>query len=125
MSRQIMIRFVLALAICLGLSIMVSLGSVLPCSYHNAVDGKYAGYGHHSLVKVASEGLEWDSETVPELNPLYNGTGPYVASAQYWVALLYIPIFIAIIFLGWLIMGGKGRLAAFIHLSTRSGKRPR
>jgi hypothetical protein len=121
MSRQTMINFALALAICLGLSIMVSLAGILPCSYHDAANGKFAGYGYHSLVKVASEGLEWDSQTVPEQSPLYSGTGPFVASAEYWIVLLYIPIFMAIIFLGWLIMGGKKRLAKFIRPSKKSG----
>jgi hypothetical protein len=121
MPRQSMINFALALAICLGLGIMVSLASVLPCSYHDAADGKFAGYGYHSLAKAASEGFEWNSDSVPEQSPLYSGTGPYVASVQYWIVLLYIPIFMAIVFLGWLIMGGKKRFAEFIRPSKKSG----
>ena len=122
MSGQAMKNFTLALATCLSLGAVISFASVLPCGYHDAADGKFAGYGYHSLAKVASEGFEWNAGNVPEPYEKYSGTGPYIASAEYWVVALYIPIFIGIIFLGWLILGGKERLAPFIHLSRKSGR---
>ena len=111
----------LALGICISLGTTVSLISILPCSYNDAVDGNYAGYGYHSLVKVVSEGLEWNAASVPEPIPGYSGTGSYIVSAQYWIPALYIPIFIAITYLGWLIMGGKKWFSEFIPLSRKSG----
>jgi hypothetical protein len=90
----------LATIVCLGLCIILSLASVLPCGYHDAADGKFAGYGYHSLADVASNGFEWNADAVPHLYERYSGTGPYIASAEYWVVALHFPIFLAIIFLG-------------------------
>ena len=119
MSKQTAIRYALALTICLGLGAIMSLASILPCGYHDAATGDYAGHGYHSLAEVVSEGFEWDSQTVPNPYEKYTGTGPYIATCEFWIAALFIPIFFAIIFLGWLIIGGNGRNFQFIPLSRK------
>ena len=107
-----------ATIVCLALGALTALAPMYPCGY--TASGTRAGYGYHSLATVASEGFEWTSDMVPVAFPEFTGSGPYVAVGQQWIAAMYIPMFIAIIFLGWLIL--TGNLGAIIPLSRKSGK---
>ncbi len=97
----------MALAACIGLGALLCLAPLMPCGYTGTADGLHAGYGHHSLADIMAKGLEWDTDTVPVPYERYSGAGPYTAAAQGWAIALYIPIFIAIVFLGRMILGGK------------------
>lgn len=112
----------LAAIVCIGLFLLTALSPIIPCGYCDAASNINAGYGYHSLAKVISEGFEWDSVTVPVISQGYDGTGPYIVTAEYWIAALYIPMFMAIIFLGWLIMNGEIKTAGLTRPSTKSGK---
>ena len=72
---------------------------VYPCSYFDG-GGTYAGYGYHSIANIASEGLEWDENEVPNMASRYQGDGPYVVQPQAWIMVLYAPIMLAIAFFG-------------------------
>ena len=110
-----------ATIISLALGALTALAPMFPCGYRDAASNVPAGYGYHSLAKVVFNGFDWGSSTVPTLFPGYSGSGPFAVNAEYWIALLYIPMFMAIILLGWLIIGGKVRFEQFILPSTRSG----
>ncbi|MDO9538081.1 MAG: hypothetical protein Q7J68_07165 [Thermoplasmata archaeon] len=109
----------IALTICLSLGALTMFAPVFPCGYKDAASGATAGYGYHSLAKVASEGFQWDSASVPEPYVMYTGTGPYVVNANTWIALLYIPIILAIIYFGWFIISTEGQIFNFIRPSKR------
>ena len=108
-------RLAVALPLCLCLAALVCALPIFPCGFFDASTDMYAGYGYHSLAEVASEGFSWDSATVPEPFEEYRGTGPFVAVAKWWVVALYIPIFLAITYLGLEISRGNVR---FIRPST-------
>ena len=94
-----------ALAVCVSLGAVTCLAPMIPCGYADAVSGRYAGYGYHSLADVAARGFGWDSEAVPHMDEAYSGSGPYEASARLWIVLLYVPVFMAIACLGYIING--------------------
>ncbi|MDD4308626.1 MAG: hypothetical protein PHU53_07470 [Thermoplasmata archaeon] len=112
----------LAVTVCIGLSLLTVLSPIIPCGYCDAASNINAGYGYHSFAKVISEMFEWDSGTVPVISQGYEGSGPYIVTAEYWIVSLYIPMFMAIVFLGWLIMNGEIKTAGLTRLSTKSGK---
>jgi hypothetical protein len=112
------IHILAAVSVCVALGALACLAPAYPCGYYGA-DGKYAGYGYHSLAKAASEGFGWSADSVPVPYGGYSGTGPYEAKAGPWIGALYFPVFIAIISLGWLIATDR-----LIRPSMMSGIRP-
>ncbi len=112
------IHLLAAVGVCVALGVLACLAPAYPCGYSGSNE-EYAGYGYHSLAKAASEGFGWSADSVPVLYEKYSGTGPYEIKAEPWMAALYVPIFIAIAFLGFLIYSGS-----FIRPSRTSEIRP-
>ncbi|MCI0482923.1 MAG: hypothetical protein L0213_15200 [Candidatus Dadabacteria bacterium] len=77
-----------------------------PCGYFDRNDTSiYAGYGYHSLYEIAGKDFGWTSDTVPNPYERYTGTGPYSVSAELWIILLYIPIFLTALYYAKLLPG--------------------
>ncbi|MCK5038086.1 MAG: hypothetical protein KAS16_03205 [Thermoplasmata archaeon] len=91
-------RIMVALGVTGGLAIAVFFLPIYPCGYFDG--SSYAGYGYHSLADIASEGLEWDADIVPNMSEKYLGDGPYVVQPQAWIMVLYAPIILALAFFG-------------------------
>jgi len=100
------IHILVAVSVCVVLSALACLAPAYPCGYYGA-DEEYAGYGYQSLAKVTSEGFGWGADSVPVPYERYSGTDPYEVKAGLWTAALYVPIFVAIIFLSFLIYSGR------------------
>ena len=81
----------------LGIVILL-FGSFYPVGYFDAENESCAGYGHHSFAEIAANGFDWETNTVPVKNQLFEGTGPYVAMPAMWIAMLYIPIMLGIVY---------------------------
>lgn len=96
--RKDITRIIVALGVTGGLAIAVFFLPMYPCGYFDG--SSYAGYGYHSLADIASEGLGWDADVVPNMASKYTGDGPYVVQPQAWIMVLYVPILLAIAFLG-------------------------
>ena len=102
------------------LIIVVLFAPMYPCGYwdkaHLYQDYYQAGYGHHSLIEVVGNGWFWEADDVPVTYDNYKGdaTSSYFVMGLWWISLLYIPIFIGIIYLGWLIAGGQERISIFL-----------
>lgn len=107
----------IAVLVSLVLASLVVFIGVYPCGYYDVNSSAYAGYGHHSLSTVMTNGFRWDSDTVPEEVARHSGDGPYEARAELWVAALYVPVFISIIFLGLLIHNNFARV--FVRFRDR------
>ena len=116
MRNSIRLSYTLASVVCLLLMITVVLANIYPVGYWDISmlyeEEGFAGYGYHSLAEVVGNGFFWEAEDVPVENTLYRGNGPYYAMGLWWISLLYIPIFLGIIYLGWLIVGGRERMKA-------------
>ena len=128
MVKSIRIGYTLASVICTILLITLLFANIYPCGYwektnFNVKEG-YAGHGYHSFTEVVGKGFFWEAEEVPVLKADYKGntTSGYYAMGLWWISLLYIPIFIGIIYLGWLIAGGRERFEVFNLPSKKSGK---
>jgi hypothetical protein len=120
MQKSIRISYTLASIICLGLIIGVLFAPMYPCGYwdkaHLYEDYYQAGYGHQSFIEVVGNGFFWEADEVPESFESYIGdtTNGYYAMGLWWISLFYIPLLLGIIYLGWLITGGKERLSVFL-----------
>lgn len=117
MTKSIRISYTLASIICLVLMMTVLFANIYPCGYWSQSqlfeEEGYAGYGHHSLAEVLANGFFWGDEEIPAPNPDWETLGPpFYVVGYWWVAVLYIPIFIGIIFIGWLI--AEERLSIFL-----------
>ena len=102
-------RLGVAVPLCLGLAALVCALPMFPCGYFDAQTDIYGGYGYHSLAGAVSEGLSWESTTVPEPYEKYAGSGPFTVVAQWWIAMLYIPIFVAIGYFGYIVIESDDR----------------
>ena len=125
MQKSIRMSYTLGSAICLILMITVAFMNIYPCGYWDQAqlfeEEGYAGYGHYSLVEVVGNGFFWEADDIPEPNPDWRTLGPpFYVVGYWWVTLLYIPIFLGIIFLGWLISGGRERIGTLLNKKTVS-----
>ena len=109
---KLVLMITLALALPLLLSYVFFTAEVYPCSYSDVDSSVFAGYGHHSLTDVLSNGFSWTADGVPHQYVLYRGDGPYLVSACAWTIGLYVPIFLGLFLLG---------LVIFKIFSTRWG----
>ena len=114
--KSTLLRFAAAVAIAVPLSCTVLFAHVYPCGYFDANSQVYAGYGHHSLFTVQANRLSWDTSSVPVMYEKYTGSGPYVVEAGLWVAILYVPIFLAIAYLGWLVFSRFAEILALFKI---------
>ena len=107
-----------------GLAALIGLGFLLapiyPCDYwedtHLYVPWHQAGYGYHSLAEVLGNGFFWTSQDVPIEFDDYRGntSASYFVVGQSWISLLFIPIFMGLAYLGWLIAGGPERYSILL-----------
>ena len=108
MEKSIRINYAIASVICLVLIITVIFANIYPCGYWSQdqlfeKEG-YAGYGYHSLAEVLSNGYFWEADEIPEPNPDWRTLGPeFYVVGYWWVSVMYIPIFLGIFYVGWLI----------------------
>lgn len=123
MEKSIRISYTLASIICMGLIIGLLFANIYPCGYWDEAqfyeDEGYAGHGYHSFVEVVGNGFFWEADEVPESFDNYRGNGPYYAMGLWWISLLYVPIFLGIIYLGWIIVGNKERLLIVLPRSKK------
>jgi hypothetical protein len=128
-TKPVLLRLVVATAIAVSLCCVVLFVPFYPCGYLDANTQKYAGHGDHSLFTVLDNQFNWASDSVPVPSEKYTGSGPYMVEAGLWVAALYLPIFLAIAYLGWMIFSRLSEILALLKkenpnpLSTRSGTR--
>ncbi len=87
---------IVALGIVIGMALAALYLPVYPCTYTDAIDGREAGYGYHSLMDMILNGMEWRSTELPNRFWGYGGIGPYMVEPAAWITLLYIPIFVGI-----------------------------
>ena len=124
MEKSIRISYTLGSVICIILLITLVFANIYPCGYWNQTqlyeEEGYAGHGYHSLVEVVGNGFFWEADEVPEMSGQYKGDGPYYAMGLWWISVLYIPMFLVIICLGWLIAGGRERLSIFLPGSKKN-----
>ncbi len=124
MVKSIRIGYTIASVICTILMIVLMFANIYPCGYWGQTqlyeDKGYAGHGYHSLAEVVGNGFFWDADDVPEPYDKYNGDGPYYVMGHWWISVLYIPTFLGIIYLGWLIAGGRERLLFFFPGSQKN-----
>ena len=114
MMKTIRVGYALASGICLILALTVTFVSIYPCGYWEQgklydLEEGYAGHSYESLATVLGEGFFWETDDVPVEYEWYRGDGPYYAVGYWWISVLYIPIYIGIVYLGWLIVGGRER----------------
>lgn len=115
----------LAAIIGLALIVTVLFAGMYPCGYWEKSrlyqEEGYAGHGYHSLAEVLARGFFWEADMVPSPNPHYHGniSAGYYVMGLWWISLLYIPIFLGIIYLGWLIAGGRERISVILPGSKK------
>lgn len=98
-----MLAKVIAVSICVALIVLLSIGNIYPSGYVDVNTQHHAGHGYHSLASVVGEGFYWHADTVPHQANEYYGSGPYAVTANFLISFLYIPLFIAIAFIGYMI----------------------
>jgi len=116
---MIRVNYAAATGICLILMITVSVAPIYPVGYWEQgklydLEEGYAGHGHDSLAYVLGEWFFWETDEVPVEFHEYRGDGPYYAVGHWWVSMMYIPIFLGIIYLGWVLIGGRERLGSVL-----------
>ena len=124
MEKSIRISYTLVSIICLGLTIGMLFANIYPCGYWDEAklyeEEGYAGHGYHSFVEVVGNGFFWEADEVPEPYENYQGDGPYYVMGLWWISMLYIPVFLGIIYLGWVIVGGRERFSIFFPRSQKN-----
>ena len=116
---MIRVNYAVASGICLILVISLSLANIYPVGYWEQgklydLEEGYAGHGYKSLAFILYEGYFWEADDVPVEFEEYQGDGPYYAVGHWWVSILYMPIYLGIIYLGWLLAGGRERLSIIL-----------
>ena len=118
MQKSKIIGYALASAICIVLMVVVMFASIYPCGYWDEAqlyeEEGFAGYEYNSLAEVMGNGFFWETDDVPEQTGVYQEDGPYYVMGLWWISLLYIPMFLGIIYLGWIIAGSKELLSIFL-----------
>lgn len=113
-TKSVLLHFAVATALAVSLSCVVLFAPIYPCGYFDANSQVYAGYGHHSLFTVLDNQFNWSSDYVPVPNEKYTGSGPYMVEAGLWTVVLYVPIFLAIAYLFWLIFSCLSDILALL-----------
>jgi len=103
-SRGNRLGISLAVSMSIVLFIVVAMIGVYPCGYYDSDSSVYAGQGYHSLSTVMANGFYWHSDSMPDQLEYYHGEGPFYVIGKWWISIFYIPIILAIVLLGMMVM---------------------